>query len=686
MDTHEFIALCDGVPEGSKAARMPNYKEECVHIKDPLTDTTGSGSPFAEFKRLRTGLIYLSIIDGSKDYSSYYYILEKVSGHFNDSTKSITPWGSQVWKDVIAYCKSLPEYPRTNDFENDFTRIRERQRAFAAKRLMQLGARPKVEECELVIENLDLVYGRLEQLMEEMGGINALHFLLSDLHFNKEIGRFLVPHQGNQPMLTLVELEKPYGYLFNLCIKHTKDKGTKKDNGTKWNEICEIATDLCIAVYDSQKFDIWSDVIFPPEEVVRVVHEMVMRFNIYTLPQINVSFTLDWCKYLCKQVGRDARCDHLLQAKLKTAIQSMQWAMNTSRNETCTFVKKDRKKDVVLQNAKGLIGDQVFVNVDDVNKEFKSPTDFEKVNCVRFPVVETEDGYWLLPKTLVVWNWCESILNIIKTNKEITKSIGTIMEDFVSNKMRTNGLIDHNGLYKFRDAAGDRVEGQVDFLLEANEGDLIIECKKKALTLPARAGDDYRIWGDLYDFIYSQMQCSRLENGVKTNGHITLSKGRDGSLYKYVWKNEFEKKDEDSGVMKKRPRKMVKATMTLKEYGPMQDKIVLTRVLKSLIGKQIKASFAPDDSIHNPVEQKVILDSFVKINKALTDLTEYYKAIGDKDPTFFCRFFSMEQLYFLIKRAKSQDDFYKQMEGFFVTTGTESFWNEYLNTKQIVKG
>lgn len=60
-----------------------------------------------------------------------------------------------------------------------------------------------------------------------------------------------------------------------------------------------------------------------------------------------------------------------------------------------------------------------------------------------------------------------------------------------------------------------------------------------------------------------------------------------------------------------------------------------------------------------------------------------YQEIGDRNPTFFCRFFSMEQLYFLIKQASGNEDFYKLIEGGFASTGTLNFWNEYLILKMI---
>ena len=207
MDTAEFISFCDGIPaEVSQVGpRRNTYKDECVRIKDALTPVGDEGVSFTEFKKLRTGIIYLSIIDETKDYSPYYYILEKISGFFNGSTPRIADWSNKVWKDVIAYAKSLPEYPKTDAFTNEFIRTRERKRAKAAKRLTDLGVKLSVKECDLVVDQLEGVYGRMEQLLCEIGGENALKLLLAELPYKKDIGRYLVPHQGNQPMPTFVE-------------------------------------------------------------------------------------------------------------------------------------------------------------------------------------------------------------------------------------------------------------------------------------------------------------------------------------------------------------------------------------------------------------------------------------------------------------------------------------------------
>lgn len=674
MDTTEFIKLCDGIPaETQKEVPHGNaYKEECVKIKDALTPVNDKGVPFSEFKKLKTGFIYLSIIDEEKDFSPYYYILEKISEHFNDNTNRIAEWSSRVWKDVIAYTKSLPEYPKSDAFTNEFIRTRERERANAAKRLKKYGVTLSVKDCDLVIEHIEGVLDRIEQLMSEIGGQNALKMLLSELPYKKEFGRYLVPHQGNQPMTTFVEL--PYGYLYNLCLKYLKENGTTTKIKNKWEELSEITKDYSIAVYDSQKFDIWGDIIYKPNEVVKVVHEMILRFNLYTLPQTNVSFTLDWCRFLCKEMKRDKRCDNLLREKLIRVERIMNWAINASCNGVCKNIKKGSKESKILEDNKGGIEKQLFIIAEKLNLDFKTPEDFMKVNGVRFPIIETDDDYILLPQPLVVWNWYEAIFNIIRSNKTLAKDIGFVIEEFIRNKMQTHGLTAHTGEYKY-----NSIVGEVDFLVEGKRADVYIESKKKSLSLKAQAGDDYYIWGDLWEFIDSQMQCARLENGVKNFGPITLTDKKTGEIYVYIWKNKLkEASTDDSGVEIEKQRYVIKATMTLKEYGPMQDKIVLSNIIKSLVGQKINATFDATDTIHTADDQKSIQETYDNINNALVDITDYYKQIGGDSPTFFCRFYSMEQMYFLIREAKDQDHFVELLRGGYVSTGTENFWNEHM--------
>ena len=149
MTTDGFIVLCDGISCESKLQIKPTYEEEKVRIHDRLADAGIEQMPYRDVLNLRTGFIYLSEIDDSRDYSSYFYILEKITEHFNASVKEVAAWSNVVWYEVIQFVKSLPEYPRTNAFELEEFCKKERERARAAKRLRCLGATLTVKDNDL---------------------------------------------------------------------------------------------------------------------------------------------------------------------------------------------------------------------------------------------------------------------------------------------------------------------------------------------------------------------------------------------------------------------------------------------------------------------------------------------------------------------------------------------------------
>lgn len=110
MTTDEFIVLCDEISSDSKLQIKPTFEEEKVSIPDRLADASLEQMPYREVLNLRTGFIYLSEIDDSRDYSTYFYILEKITEHFIASVKEVAAWSNRVWYDVIQFIKSLPEY------------------------------------------------------------------------------------------------------------------------------------------------------------------------------------------------------------------------------------------------------------------------------------------------------------------------------------------------------------------------------------------------------------------------------------------------------------------------------------------------------------------------------------------------------------------------------------------------
>ena len=134
-----------------------------------------------------------------------------------------------------------------------------------------------------------------------------------------------------------------------------------------------------------------------------------------------------------------------------------------------------------------------------------------------------------------------------------------------------------------------------------------------------------------------------------------------------------------------RDRCISKITMTLKEYGPLNDKILFVRALESLVGKEIHSSLTTPSAQYSQRDIDLINECFGKINDALAQITTFMQSINDCHPFFFCRFLSMEKVYFLINESKDNDSFAEKIRGSHVSVGTQDFWNEYLLTNQQYK-
>ena len=122
--------------------------------------------------------------------------------------------------------------------------------------------------------------------------------------------------------------------------------------------------------------------------------------------------------------------------------------------------------------------------------------------------------------------------------------------------------------------------------------------------------------------------------------------------------------------------------MTLKEYGPMQDNILVTQLIENLLGKHIDSAFPAAHYTQDEIND--FKRFFAMVNDTLDTMTDYYIKIGTKNPAFHCRFYSMEQLYHLIRRSNNVDDLRREIAEVYVSTGTQNFWNELALRMRIL--
>lgn len=72
--------------------------------------------------------------------------------------------------------------------------------------------------------------------------------------------------------------------------------------------------------------------------------------------------------------------------------------------------------------------------------------------------------------------------------------------------------------------------------------------------------------------------------------------------------------------------------LTLKEYGPMQDNILVAQLMENLLGKYIDSAFP---AVHYTQRE---IDDFKKyfamVNDTFDTMTDYYTELGADNPAF----------------------------------------------------
>ena len=95
---------------------------------------------------------------------------------------------------------------------------------------------------------------------------------------------------------------------------------------------------------------------------------------------------------------------------------------------------------------------------------------------------------------------------------------------------------------------------------------------------------------------------------------------------------------------------------------------------QNLLGKHIDSAFPAAHYAQREIDD--FKKYFAMVNDTLDTMTDYYIKLGTKNPAFHCRFYSMEQLYHLIRKSNNADDLHREIAEVYVSTGTQNFWNE----------
>lgn len=646
----DFKKFVDGVlkPVNNKAGKVD------ARIKALLPSAGDDIILYKDFQRLGKGLQREQLLDGV-DNQCYIDIVEIVHNHLGWNQKDIKGFSDACWKDVIAACSEEMPLPQT-DWLKEYDK--EYRLAAAAKRLREFGLQIKIENCNYVTENDDIVFDALTKWIREAGGRRFLKMLLSQMEYLEPEGIFLTDMNGNTPNPKDVIIVKPYNYLVNLALANIKaDGGSNREATQAFGKAISLATDYCFLKYPVQNFgNLWGDLFHRDRDMVEFFRDLVYKESIFGLTQHSVWFTKMFCERVLmymRDTGRVLESGYTFD-EYERLMNDVLSAADTLK---CVELKKDKLNKLGIK-AIGQLIDDVSASDDVLNKGFRTPLDEEKENAFNKPLIKANGKIYALPVTIGSWGWFEALMTVVRNQekednqKDIDKEVGKLIENYIKEKLDEKGITHCSGTYLPPE------KGEADLVVEATKGIMLFEMKKKSLTRKAKSGNEFKIVVDLLgSLIDSQAQCFRTSHLMIKDGYVDLDDG-NGNVTR----------------VEKQGRTAECISICLGAFGPLQDRMLIKSIMDEMCKNLLTAEYEGTD--------KQTIKDVKRFNKSMQKwmpFLEKERTNGDskRNPFFNSWFLDFEQLMLIVKGSNSNDELQARLiETKYVTTGSYNFYRE----------
>lgn len=514
----DFKKFVDGLlkPVNYKAGKVD------VRIKALLPSAGDEIILYKDFQRMGKGLLREQLLNGVNN-QCYIDIVEIVHNHLGWNQKDIKGFSDACWKDVVAACSEEMPLPQT-DWLKEYDK--EHRLAAAAKRLREFGLQIKIENCDYVTENDDIVFDALTKWIREAGGRRFLNMLLSQMEYLEPEGIFLTDMNGNTPNPKDVIIVKPYNYLVNLALANIKADGGSNSEATKaFEKAINLATDYCLLKYPVQNFgNTWDDLFHRDRDTVEFFRDLVYKESIFGLTQHSVWFTKMFCERVLKYM-QDTKRKVDRKYSFEDYGRLMNYVLSVADAVKCVELRKNKLNNLGIKAIEQLIND-VATDDDILNKGFRTPLDEEKENAVNKPLIKVNGKIYALPATIGSWGWFEALMTVVRNQekednqKDIDKEVGKLIEDYIKEKLDEKGITHCSGTYPPPE------KGEADLVVEATKGIMLFEMKKKSLTRKAKSGNEFKIVADLLgSLIDSQAQCFRTSHLMIKDRYVDLDDG-----------------------------------------------------------------------------------------------------------------------------------------------------------------
>lgn len=657
MDDMTFVTICDRFFNSHEVAEYrtrSGYEKVYEKARQQLSD---AGQVLSAVIYLRQKLVILHH-HNKLDYSKYTPVLDSIREVARrELDPSLTALPETNWDQLIRII--IENRKELHFFESETpAQLESKLHTFAYSylRLKNFGVKFVENDYKFYISDnsYKLINTEIERICREYGGEQLLSALVDRLGrtYSAITGRFMEYRQVSMGT-TEVHAAMPFGYLLAIASKYAGTRGNK--NPGLLERLLMLVADI-IVVYEIQPYSQYEAMYVREEGLIEFIRTNILYDNFVGVAQTKASYATSLIKLLqtkfdgagyesfgvpVKDVTRVALAlISKAETKKFTTVSAKDLALKTRMPE----FKVAAAMDELLSVASGV-----------VNSGLQFPPSSLDIDHYFKPAIKVGKVYKVFPKSIAslgcVNTVCASIaLPNGKWANEVDSELGYAIEEYLRRAFVDKGI---------NIAYGDRFGGdsdlEVDLLCETDEDIYIFEMKKKGLTRQAQSGDEGKILADLADSVLaSHFQAMRIENVLKNNDCLQL-----------VHKGGKQ-------TVRLNNRQVQRISVSLPDFGALQDKTVLQRLLTIAALSNV--------SHPNSTEDKK-LRKWRDHSEKIKDLAMANGELGENRMPFHnSLFMSIPQIIMILDKSDDASEFFKHIKSFIgMTTGSRDTYTEFLN-------
>lgn len=662
MNVLDFIATCDNFFESFQTTCQKTnkgYERVFAKAREYISDTSQVHSAKIYLKQKIVILFYQNKID----YAKYIHVIDAIGEAARTEldteacTANNTDW-VQLIKIIIENRHELYSFDSDEYIKRD-----NKVHTFAQSylRLKNLGINFNESDNKFLIsdDSFNLINNEIDKLCREYGGEELQQSLMERIGrtYNPTTGRFMEYRQVSMGT-TEIHAAIPFGYLLAIASKYTGTKGG--NNPVIFERLIILVTDIII-IFEIQPYSHFEPLFIEQENLIEFVTRNILYDNFVGIPQTKASYSSSLIQYLYGKYNDSKNKSYEVPIKdvIRVAVAIISIA-NTKKFTNATI--KDIAKKTRMPETKILaaMDNLLSVPAGRVNSTLHFPPSSLDIDHYFKPAIKIGNNYKIFPKSIASLGCLNTVFASIaipdgKWNNLADSELGHAIEDYLRTAFTRKGI---NIVF------GERVDAdtdlEIDLLCETEDSIYIFEMKKKILTRKAQSGDQATIFSDLADSVLaSHFQAMRIENILKTKESIELI-NRNGK-HTVVLNN----------------RNVQRISISLSDFGALQDKTVLQRLLSIAISIEISH---PDKRENKKLKNWNEISS--KLKKLAIENGELNK---NKIPFHNSLFMSIPQIIMILDNSKDSEDFFKHIRSFVtMTTGTRDTYTEFLNRLKFI--